>query len=56
MKSGNGDAASRLETFAVGMGMGVEETRKYRPTLEVDKLGCGRRVFEKRRVVADGCY
>lgn len=33
MKSGNGDAASCLETFSVGMRMGVEEPRKYWATL-----------------------
>ena len=54
MKSGNRDAASRLETFAVGMRMGVEEPWQYRTALEVDELGCGSGIFEERRVVADG--
>ena len=54
MQSGNRDAAARLETFAVGMRMGVEEPRHDRTTVEVDELGGGSGVLEERRVVADG--
>ena len=54
MQSGDRDAAARLETFAVGMRMGVEEPRHDRTTVEVDELGGGSGLFEERRVVADG--
>ena len=54
MQSGNRDAASRLETFAVGVRMGVEEPRQDRTTLEIDEPRGRRGVFEQRRVVADG--
>ena len=54
MQSGNRDAAARLETFAVGMRMGVEEARQHRAALEVDELGRWSGILEERRVVADG--
>jgi hypothetical protein len=53
-KSGDRDAAARLETFAVGMRMGVEEPRQHGTTREVDEPGGGSGLFQERRVVADG--
>jgi hypothetical protein len=54
VKTGDGDATSRLETFPVRMRMRVEEPRQYRTTLEVDELGGGSGIFEDLRIVADG--
>ena len=48
--------AARLETFSVGMRVGVEEPRQHRTTRKIDTPGCGSGVFEKRRIVADGGY
>ena len=36
MKAGDGNAAARLEAFAVGMRVRVEEPRQYRTTLKID--------------------
>ena len=53
VKSGDGDAAARLETFAVGMRMRVEEPRHDRAAGEVDEpRGGGLR--EEGGIIADG--
>ena len=54
VKAGNGNAAARLETFAVRMRMRVEKPRQYRAAREIDELRRGSGLFEERRVVADG--
>ncbi len=51
VEAGDGDAAARLETFPVRMG--VEEPWQHRTTREVDALGCGSGLFEECVVVAD---
>ena len=38
VQAGNGDAAARLEAFAVGMRVCVEEPRQHRTTSQVDEL------------------
>jgi hypothetical protein len=53
VKAGNGDAASRLETFSVRMRMRVEEPRQHRTAREVNKAGRRSGLFAKRRIVAD---
>ena len=53
VKAGDGDAAARLETFAVGVQMRVEKSRQHRATFEVDELRGGSGIFEQGRVVAD---
>src|SRR5262245_24940291 len=54
VQSGDRDTATRLETFSVGMWMGIEQPRQHRSTFEVDDLGRWRSIFEERFVVADG--
>ena len=53
VQPGDRDAAARLEAFAVGMRMGVEQARNDRSALEVDEPGRGRRILQQRRAVAD---
>ena len=53
VQPGDRDAAARLETFAVGMRMGVEEPRQHGAAREVDELGRGRGILKERCVVAD---
>jgi hypothetical protein len=54
VKAGDGNAAARLETFAVGVRMRVEKPRQHRPTLEIDTPRRGCRLLEERSVLAHG--
>ena len=53
VKTGNGDAAARFETFAVRMRMRVEEPGQNRAAREVNELGRRSGIFQQRRIVAD---
>ena len=53
VQAGNGDAAARLEAFAVRMRMRVEETRQHGPPAQVDQRGGWSGVLEQFRIVAD---
>jgi hypothetical protein len=54
MQAGDGNAAARLETFAVGVRMGIEKPRQHRAALKIDALGRRSGRLEERRVLAHG--
>jgi hypothetical protein len=54
MQAGDGNAAARLETFAVGVRMRVEKPRQHRTALKIDALRRRSGRLEERRVLAHG--
>jgi hypothetical protein len=54
LKADNGNAAARLETFAVGVRMRVEKPRQHAAALKIDAPRRGRGRLEQRRILAHG--
>ena len=50
----DGDAAARLEAFAVRMRMRVEKPGQHGATAEIDQPGGWSGVLEQGRIIADG--